>query len=244
MYTTSIMKAGIVTSLAALRQALPPGMVARRYGSAVQIYALDPGPYPATPDQVSLNRALDRAAQAWRSADPALRLAWNDFASRNARRLQGARRRGPVPASGYTLYSQASVRRQMLGHGPELGAPCLLPPEPPTGLFLDPMPAADPREFRFQITHRLTPGPDHVVVVRLTPPTRGPGRKPRREDARLTAGWSPASARELPPSGAPLVFSGAPFAVPPGRRFGAYARVVRVSDGFASPELAGDFVRT
>lgn len=235
------MKAQVTMSLAELRRRLPPGLVARQSGNFVQIYGLSAPAFVATPARRAHADAVTRAAEAWKAADPAWRLAWNDFVRRHDRLFRSPRRtQGP---SGYDVFSQASVRRQMLGFDAALPAPGRLPPEPLADLVLDPAPAADPRRFRFRITHWLTPGPDHVVFVRVTPATRGPARKPRPEDARYIAGWSEASTRELPPTGSKVDFENAQIAVPPGKRFGVYVRVVRVADGFASRELARDFIR-
>lgn len=234
------MIARVTMSLSELRRRLPDGLVARQYGSFVQIYGMNPPRYAGTDEQRAVADALNQAAAAWRSFEPARRQAWNDYVRRHERLFRHPRRTGGP--NGWHVYSQAARRRLMLGLGPDFGPPALLPPGPLTALRLEPA-GADPREFRFMVEHRLTPGPGHVVIVRLTPPTRGPGRRPRRGDSRPAAGWSAASARELPPTGGVVAYENALFAVPPGRRFGVYARVVRVADGLAGPELACDFVR-
>ena len=235
------MKAQVAISLSQLRRRLPPGLVARRYGDSVQIYAMDPPVYPDTTEQRAVMAAWRTAAATWRSFDRARRQRWNDYVRRWERLLRHPRRTGGP--CGWSIYAQAAARRLLLGLSPDFDAPVLPPPGPLTALHLEPA-GDDDRAFAFRIEHSLTPGPHHVVVVRLTPPTGRPGRKPLRNHSRLIHGWSPASARMLPPSGSVLTFENALFAVPPGGRFGVWARIVRVDDGLAGPELARDFTRT
>jgi hypothetical protein len=69
-------------------------------------------------------------------------------------------------------------------------------------------------------------------------------RRPEARNRRLICGWDPASAPTLVPAGQAVTFENAQIAVPPGRRFGVWLRIIRLPDGLGSREAFFDVMRT
>lgn len=232
------MKATLHPPIKELRGKIGDHLVARVQNGQNQLYPMPELNDPRTPAQLGSRGAFGNGSSGWSQLVPEVFEVWNTYAAFYGGMLFEKPADG---LRGQQLFTRSAKARAMLGLGPLTGPPHLAPPPLLTGAEL--MPAGAPDEFAFTVHHYLGSGEGHMLVLKLTPPVPRLTVRPRRDALRLIHGEHPASAVALPPSGGVAVFSGVPLEVPPGRRFLAALRVVRISDGVSVPERVLDLVR-
>ncbi len=235
-------------SLAALRRAANRyGLAARFEGDEVILYPKPKFSGKFTDAQCQTQELMGLASLAWKLLTPKSRNAWDLYGERFERFFE---RESVERLTGWRLFTGATARRIMLGADPPDGSPLMAPPPPPPG-HLEILPvgtgtqsedAAAAATFTFRV-HHSCPMDGVMMLVRATPPSLTPLRKPQRGRSILIRGYHPASAAALPPSGATVTFENCRVSVEPGQRFGVWISFFRIQDGIASSERFFDLVR-
>lgn len=189
--------------------------------------------------QQEVKNFLRYAVANWRTLTQAQRTAWESYADAHFSKNRNGEE---VEASGMSTYVRANFMRQLLGLALTSDAPSLAPPLPL--LRLEQLPAQNPDTVGLAVHHRIENLADLLVLVRMTPAGSFPGDGPNVTDYRLVRGVTPDSAQPLPATGGQLLFTPARFIVNDGERYGVEARVVRATDGLASPAVFGDFLKS
>ena len=192
---------------------------------------------PRTRDQVLSRHNLAETTRQWGRITQAQRNAWDAYARQRYRR--NAMEPRTLGVRGQDVFTRVNLTRLMLGMGFRDDAPLEDPPWRPEGI--EALPATRPGEMRFRLR------PDRcdtasLVLMKITPATATAARAPRPKDARCIRGIDPHSAVPCPATGGLIAFDDVRFAIEPGRRFGAVAILVRLSDGYPSDPCFADLV--
>lgn len=175
----------------------------------------------------------------WKGLPPETKACWKAAAERVADDFPVSHGR----LTGYTLYVHCVRNCLMVGAEPPVRPPGGRPAAPRR---IELLPAGDPGKFSFRIYHGVSQCSldSYRVTLSLTPGSRRNCRAPETRNKRLAKGFGAASGLPLPPSGGIVEAVDCRFEVPPGKRFGVWVRIVRVTDGMASGEVFLDLMRT
>ena len=189
-------------------------------------------------EQLHVRTAWRAGVAAWQALSPEQKRAWSETARQADRMLN---RQSTESLTGYRLFQGAARYRQLL-ELPILTEPAgfVLPGEIRK---VEVLPSSDPATYRFRIFHNVKGPSAFRVIVSISPDTGSRGRKADRRSGRLIKGYGPASTAELPASGGVIEFRDARFAVGPGRRFGAWVRIIHPETGSGGPEFFADLTR-
>lgn len=188
---------------------------------------------PRTCDQLLARQGMRAAVRYWLGMSRAQQEAWNRYAEEVCSKER--RRRG------LDVCREAARMRLVMGLEPRAEAPLHAPPDGVRTLAVEP--AGEPADYCFRVEHAVSGHEGCMLLLRSTPSTAAPSRKPKRNDARCMRGYGPASLVPLPPTGGMVTITGARYAVEPGERFGVAAAIVRIEDGMASPACFFDLDR-
>lgn len=193
---------------------------------------------PQTPDQVKVRSYMTAATRFLSTISRGQFAQWHLYAMTHCQEWDPEY---PMRDLAMRTFVQANLMREIMELPMIADAPQLAPPGKPLAISQAEAPSAD--SVALTIRHDLPDPRGYVVAVRATAAMRTLACTPRKDHMRYVCGVSPESVQPLPPSGGTVVFTGAKYAVSHGQRYGVEVKIVRASDGTASPSVFADFIK-